>query len=125
MTLFFILLCTYPVASIEVTVTSGVKRLFLRHTLQYSRVCFLLVHVFFILFHSFSWTRNNTAIRLRLFEPDKSHTEGVFFRGKKPKSRVVLHKTQVAGGIIVCTAYIVRVCVCVNFNPAMLLHLQQ
>lgn len=78
------------------------EKIVLRHTLQYTRVCFLFVHGFcFVLFHLVPFpTLRRETIRPRFSKPDKSHTEGEFFRGKKPKSRVVLHKTQVASGII-------------------------
>lgn len=110
---FFILLCTYPVASAQ-RLSVWKDCFYVTHYNTHAYVFFLYMYFFSVPFRALG----RETIRPRLFEPDKSHTEGVFFRGKKPKSRVVLHKTQVAGSII-------YIRVCVNFNPALLLHQQQ
>jgi len=48
---------------VAAAMTGGVKRLFLRHILQYTRLCFLSVHVFFVPFRT--RTQNNTAKAFR------------------------------------------------------------
>lgn len=109
----------YSGTEVAVAVTRCEKIVFTSHITIHTRV-FSFCTRFFLLFcsifvHIYTRTRNNTA--QRLFEPDKSHGEGVFFRGKKPKIKGGF--AQNTGSHSRCIIQMGVRRVCINFNPAL------